>query len=303
MAAIFMVESRSHRLRVIAVSGIAACIAAAAIACVGAPATVLEQLMESRRLAADMLVQLTKAADASSLAVMADTDEASVTAAHEAERARLAVKQDADTLRPLLTALQYSTEARLLDDFDTRFKAYSALDASILELAVQNTNLKAQRLSFGPAADAADAFRDALAAVKPAARTDAWQVDALVATAVASVREIQALQAPHIQETDEAVMTRLEGRMTGAEAACRRALNALAPVTDAASRSKLAVAKAALDQFSGLNKQIVDLSRRNSNVRSLALSLGQKRTLIAACDDNLDALQRALATRGFTATR
>jgi hypothetical protein len=286
-----------------AVSGLAALVACSAIACAGAPATVLEQLMESRRLAGDMLVQLTKAADASSLAVMADTDEASVAAAREADRARAAVRQDADALRPLLTALQYSTEARLLDDFETRFKAYAALDASILDLAVQNTNLKAQRLSFGPVAEAADAFRDALAAVKPASKVDAWQVEALTATAIASVREIQALQAPHIQEADEAVMMRLEGRMTAAEAGSRRALNALAHVADAASRSKLAAAKAALDQLSDLNTQIVDLSRRNSNVRSLALSLGQKRTLIAACDDNLDALQRALATRGFSGTR
>ncbi len=302
MAGVITIRFLSRRLRVIAASGVVAGIASTAIACVGAPATVLEQLMESRRIAADMVVQLTKAADASSLAVMADTDEASVMAVHQAERARLAVKQDSDTLRPLLAALRYSPEARLLDDFDTRFKAYTALDATILELAVQNTNLKAQRLSFGAAAEAADAFRDALSAVRPASRTETWQVDALAATAVASVREIQALQAPHIQEPDEAAMTRLEGRMTAAEAASRRALKTLAGVADV-SRPKLAEATAAMDRFTGLNKQVVELSRRNSNVRSLALSLGQKRTLIAACEENLDALQRALATRGFTATR
>ena len=53
----------------------------------------------------------------------------------------------------------------------------------------------------------------------------------------------------------------------------------------------------------GVNAQIVALSRRNTNVRSLALSLGQKRTLTAACEDSLRALEDALAKRGFTATR
>jgi hypothetical protein len=53
----------------------------------------------------------------------------------------------------------------------------------------------------------------------------------------------------------------------------------------------------------GLNAQIVTLSRRNTNVRSLALSLGQKRMVAAACDDSLRALQDTLSKRGFSATR
>jgi hypothetical protein len=58
-----------------------------------------------------------------------------------------------------------------------------------------------------------------------------------------------------------------------------------------------------LDRFIGVNTQIVALSRRNSNVRSLAMSLGEKRMLTAACEDSLRALRDALAKRGFTATR
>jgi hypothetical protein len=52
-----------------------------------------------------------------------------------------------------------------------------------------------------------------------------------------------------------------------------------------------------------LNAQIVALSRRNTNVRSLALALGQKRTLTASCQQDLQALQDALAQRDFKATR
>ena len=92
----------------------------------------------------------------------------------------------------------------MLEEFGRRFAEYRALDRSILELAVENTNLKAQRLSFGPAQEAADAFREALEAVAPSQPAKGqWRVKALVATAVAAVREIQVLQAPHIAEADE----------------------------------------------------------------------------------------------------
>jgi hypothetical protein len=47
----------------------------------------------------------------------------------------------------------------------------------------------------------------------------------------------------------------------------------------------------------------VALSRRNTNVRSLALSLTARPPLAAACDGSLRALQDALAKEASTATR
>ena len=52
-----------------------------------------------------------------------------------------------------------------------------------------------------------------------------------------------------------------------------------------------------------LNAQIVALSRRNTNVRSLALALNEKGKLTAACEDSLRAIREALAQRGFIGTR
>lgn len=235
---------------------------------------------------------------------MADTDEASVAFAGEAELAKELLQKDVDVLRPLLQDLGYSEETRLLEEFGSRFSEYRALDRTILDLAVENTNLKAQRLSFGPAQDAADSFRDAVAAVVPSdTARDAWRVKALVATAVVTVREIQVLQAPHIADADDAAMTRIEKRMATSEADARRALEMLAPLVHPASRPRLAAATAALDRFMSLNAQILALSRRNTNVRSLALSLDQKGKLTGACEERLRALRSALAQRGFTGTR
>jgi hypothetical protein len=292
------------RTRTAASLFIAIILAAIAAACLNPPMTVLQQLNEARRLTADLLLQFSKAGDAANRAVMADTDETSVAFAREAEQATLAVQRDADALKPLLVALDYSKETRLLEEFGQRFTEYRGLDRSVIDLAVENTNLKAQRLSFGPAHEAAAAFSDALEGLPAADATkNGWRVTALVAAAVASLREIEVLQAPHIAAADEAAMTRLEQRMASQESAARKTLETLPGLVRPDARPKLAAATAALDTFAGLNTQIVSLSRRNSNVRSLALSLGQKRNLTAACEDSLRALQDALATRGFTGTR
>jgi hypothetical protein len=264
----------------------------------------LEPLSDARRLSADLLVQFTKAADAGNRAVMADTDEGSVAFAREAERAQLAVQRDAEALKPILQGLRYEEETGLLDEFGRRFAEYRALDRTILGLAVENTNLKAQRLSFGPAQEAADAFRDSVEAVAPSdAAKNAWRVKALAAAAVIKVREIQVLQAAHIADADDEAMSRMEKRIATSEAAARSTLAELAALVQPASRPRLGAAAAALDRFMGVNAQITSLSRRNSNVRSLALSLNEKGKLSGACEESLWALRQALEKRGFTGTR
>lgn len=255
------------------------------------------QLAEARRLSADLLIEFTKAADAANRAVMADTDAMSIADAHDAELAKQAVHNDVDALGPILQELGYADESRLLREFVARFGEYETLDRRILDLAVENTNLKAQRLSFGPGLTAADEFRDTLVAVVPA--RDDWHVKALAASAVSAVREIQALQAPHIAEADDASMASLEQRMAAAEAVARTALATMTPLVTTASRPRVGAAGQALDRFMALNAQILALSHRNSNVRSLALSLDEKRKLTGPCEQSLRALQAALAQHGY----
>jgi len=62
----------------------------------------LAKVSEARQLAADLLVQFTRTADAANRAVMADTDETSVEFAREAEQATAAAQKDIDALAPIL---------------------------------------------------------------------------------------------------------------------------------------------------------------------------------------------------------
>jgi hypothetical protein len=287
----------------------AGCLVTAAIAlgiaagCTRSPVSALERLTESRRLAADLHVQLTKAADAANRAVMAGSDDASRVSANEARQATSVVRADIDTLAPLLQGLAYTEEMRLLDEFRRRFSEYVSLDDEILGLAAENTNLKAQRLSFGAAQQAADAVRDALEPIQRSHSTDAGHLRAEVGVVLLAVREIQVLHAPHIAEADDGAMTRLEERMAQRRTAAHQTLERLAGRIRPESAPQLAAARAALERFDAVNVEIIALSRRNSNVRSLALSLGRKRRLNAACEESVQALRDALARRGFAGTR
>jgi hypothetical protein len=263
----------------------------------------LQKVTSARELAAHLTVQFTMASDAANRAVMADTDDASIAFAKESRDAAAAVQKDVDELHTTLKALDYADEDKLLTGFATSFTEYRRLDENVLALAVENTNLKAQRLAFGPAQDEADKFRDALNSLMPASPSEAWHVKALSATASMTVREIQVLQGPHIADADEAVMTRMEQQMSTSQAAARKALDELRPIVAPASRAKLVTAEGALKQFMALNAQLIALSRRNTNVHSLMLSLDEKRKATLACQDTLRELQAALGKRGYTGIR
>ena len=267
------------------------------------PLADLPKLFEARRLASGLHVAFTHAADAANRAVMADTDDASMQAMNEAREARQLVERDVQGLQPILQALGYQDELQDLSAFTSRYGEYRRLDDEILPLAVENTNLKAQRLSFGPAQEAAGAFQAALASAIGSRAGKNAQADALAARARVAVLEIQVLQAPHIAEADEAAMTRLEAQMSASAADARTALDGLKRALPPAAAPHLAAADAALARFMKINADLITLSRRNSNVRSLALSLGRKRVVTAECEDQLTMLGQALSKHESTATR
>ncbi len=196
----------------------------------------------------------------------------------------------------------YDAELRRLQDFVSRFAQNTA--RSIVGFSISPSRTPTSRRASFPLVrprQAADAFRDALDGISASfAGQDKWRAEAMAATAVAAVREIQALQAPHIAEADEAVMARLETAHGGAEAAARSALATLTGRWPRPLRGpRLRAATTALDQFVDVGKQIIVFSRRNTDVESLALSMNEKRRLVQVCETELQSLQEALAKRGY----
>jgi hypothetical protein len=267
------------------------------------PDATLERTNDAKDLLINLRFQLARAFDASDRAVMADTDEDSIAYAREADLAKAAIEASASRLASQLESLGYHRESKSLDEFRAHFTEYGKVDRGVLELAVENTNLKAQRLSFGPVREAADAVRDALrASLATVAERDRCKAESLVANAVVAVREIQVLQAPHIAAAEDAAMARLEQEMSDREDAATRAVTSLAAVPGA-GQTAIVEARGALERLRGLSRQLVVLSRRNTNVRSLDVSLHQTPALRAACETTLAALIDALVKEGSSATR
>ena len=271
-------------------------------ACRGVSDPAIIQLGEARNIAIDLRARFATGIAASDRAVMADTDDESIAFARDAARATEAAEEDRVELASRLNSLHYQEESKLLDEFTESFVEYRKLDKMVLELAVENTNLKAQRLSFGPVREAADAFRDALAAVaRSAPAKDRCRAEALAARAVLAVRDIQVLQAPHIAESKDAVMDQLEKQMAALDDSAHSALKELSGLI--APGSSFADANADLSRFEGVSRELIVLSRRNTNVRSLDLALRQKPAVTGVCEAKLIALNDALAKRGSKATR
>lgn len=280
-------------------TSVVAC-AVLASACRGRSEPAFVRLAEARRLVTQMRVDLSKASDASDRAVLADTDEQSVDFAGQARAALDAVGV---ALAPLADRVSGSDAGRLAQ-FRQELDRYRKLDGEILALAVENTNLKAQRLSFGPVRQAASDLAvtlDRAAKVTPPARR--CRVQELVARAELAVAAIQVLQAPHIAEPSDAEMTRLEHEMAAQQPNARAALDDLSTAGGPAIDADLQAARKALDHFDELSRELIALSRQNTNVRSLRLAIHDKPPLTAACDASLAWLEEALTKEGFSGTR
>src|SRR6185503_1930005 len=81
-------------------------------------------------------------------AVMAETDEASEAFAQQARSASALVEENRRQLGRLIETEKRPDEVTLFDEFSIAWKRYQELDREILDLAVENSNLKAMRLSF-----------------------------------------------------------------------------------------------------------------------------------------------------------
>jgi hypothetical protein len=257
---------------------------------------VLTRLIEARRSASTLRAAILAANEAANRAVLATSEDESAKAARESFAAAHDADEIVGQLEPLLESLGYRTELDSLGRIKSLWAEYKQLDSEVLGLAVENTNLKAQRLSFGDGQEAATAFGNALDAMTdgaaPAARLDAER-------ARNAVLRIQVLQTRHIAESRDTEMTRLEQQMHAAADDARGAVDALQRTVDRTA----ATARDALNRFMSVNEQIVQLSRRNSNVRSLELTFGRKRIVAARLQDEMRVLEGSLAQHGSEATR
>jgi hypothetical protein len=245
-----------------------------------------------------MRTALAAASDAEKSAVMATTDQDSQTFANQARTATKALQQGREQLSGLLDTSGSPREKELLAEFSKSFVDFERIDRDLLALAVQNTNLKAYQLAFGPASEALQAADEALAHLvtrsSESNSADDKKIILLADDARISTLRIQTLLPPHIAEESDQKMDELEARMTREDLAIRKSLAGLAAIRGLAADKDLATAVARYEQFTEIRSQILKLSRENTNVRSLTISLNEKRRAMLLCQDALTGLQQEI---------
>jgi hypothetical protein len=243
-----------------------------------------------------MQVALASSSEAERSAVLAIADEDSRTFADQARTALAEVDRARAELVPLLANAGLERERGLLAQFTEDFARLQRTDRGVLDLAVKNTNVKAYALAYGPAAEVLKELDAALSrlAEKHATSPDAQPVHLLASRARIGVLQIQVLLPPHIAEESNEKMDRLEATMNAEEHQVRQDLEQLAARPSLKTDASLALARARFAAFLELKSRILALSRENTNVASLALSLSQQRKEMALCVEALNALQQAV---------
>jgi hypothetical protein len=247
-------------------------------------------------LVARMRLDLASASEAEKSAVLAVTDQDSMRFADQARASAGKVEQGRRELEDTLRAGGTQGERELLAQFTVTFAEFQRVDSDLLALTVKNTNIKAYSLAFGPAATAIKETNDALArlAAANANSSEAKTTILLALGAEIGALRIQTLLPPHIAEESDGRMDELEALMTAEDNSVRKSLDGLAALPQLSKDPEIAIAKARYAEFSNIRAQILTLSRENTNVRSLSISLNQKRKVMLVCQAALDALQQTI---------
>ena len=243
-----------------------------------------------------MRLALASASEAEKSAVLATTDQESQTFADQARKSSAAVAEGRKELDQLLETGATKSEKEFLDQFSEAFADFQRIDNDLLSLAVKNTNLKAYTLAFGPAAAAMTELESAIShlVAASAASAEASTVTSLALSAEIGALRIQALLPPHIAEESDKKMEEMEAQMGNEEDAVRKNLEGLAALPQLKGNADLQTAASRWARFSEIKAQILALSRENTNVRSLNMSVNRKRTVTLMCQNALAALQKAI---------
>ena len=264
-----------------------------------------KNIAEKKELVAQMRIHLLQSVEMEKNAVMALTDEESQQFAGQSLLASATVDQNLKLLRSRIETGPLQEEKKLIGEFDNCWTEFRKLDQIILALAVQNTNLHAASLSREKGGAAMQRFEQALEVLIQlyAGTPNEGRFGRLVYRAMTAGFKMYNLHSPHIAEASDEKMDQIEVQMQAEKNEAAKSLNELAGIAGEEERDTVVQAKAAFADFVEVTAEVIKLSRQNSNIKSLELSLGKKRKLTAQCDEILAAFQETVHNRTFKATR
>ncbi len=266
---------------------------------------VIGNLSKKNQVLSQIKDDLLRSVAAEKSAVLSESDEESEAFAAESLQAIAAVETNRSELVKLIENSKNDDELKLLHEFSQCWAEFQKTERMVLDLAVQNTNLKAARLSQTKANDDVQRFVHDLSAfiVTDASSGKCGQMVRPVFDALTSCLHIHYLHTPHIKAAGDGEMDQIEAEMESSNNVVEQSLTALTDLAGEQGRIVLQDAGKAYTDFMKVTKEVVRLSRQNTNVKSLELSLGKKRAVTAECEDILTGLQEMVQSKTFRATR
>jgi hypothetical protein len=265
----------------------------------------LETGVRKVELLATMRIHLLEAIEAEKNAVLAITDEASKEFAARARQAAGDVENSRKELESIIYQDKNPRETDLINEFNACWLQFNDLEGRILELATQNTNLKAQKISATQCAQEMELFEASLNRLIQR-NTNTGRCNEVVVQsykALTASLKLFVLQKPHIEEADDQGMDKIERSMKSYEKSARKALETLGRMPDLIGKEDLKNAESAYERFMSLTGEVLRLSRMNTNIKSAELSLGKKRLISSQCQEILATLQETVQAQRFKATK
>ena len=251
-------------------------------------------------LVSKMRINLLEANAAEKNAVLAITDEESEAFATQARQAANKVEKNRNEIESIIHQDESQRETELLKEFNICWSQYRKLDETILNLAVQNTNLKAQKISSTQCAQEIQNFEESLNRLIQQGNKNNQCNEAVISAheALTASFKIYALHRPHIEEADDKQMDKLEESIKSYDESAKKALNNLRSMNALRDNPELKNAETAYDRFMKLTNEVLRLSRMNTNIKSAELSLGKLRLISSQCQEILSSLQGTVQAQG-----
>jgi hypothetical protein len=174
-----------------------------------------ETHLKKANLLSTMRIHLLETIEAEKNAVMAITDEESIAFASQARQAADRVESSRKEIEAVIQQgkFPFPRETEMMNEFNSCWSQYKKLDETILDLAVQNTNLKAQRISATQGAQALEHFEESLKALidRNTHRGQCNKTVTLSYEALTAALKLFALHKPYIEEAEDREMDKIGG--------------------------------------------------------------------------------------------
>jgi hypothetical protein len=247
-----------------------------------------------------MRIHLLEATEAEKNAVLAITDEASATFAAKARQATDHVESSRKEFDAIIHQENFPPETNKINEFNVCWSQYKKLDETILGLAVQNTNIKAQRISAAQGIQILEEFEGHLKNLihRNSHGNQCNNISMLSYEALTASLKVFALHKPHIEAADDQEMDKIEQSIKSYDESASKAMGAIQTISGLADDKDLKAAETVYQQFMKMTGEVLQLSRMNTNIKSAELSLGKMRLISSQCQEILDNLQKEVHVQG-----